>query len=109
MENFTFLKVLAWIKNLSTNFKGTLTSLGLFCIPFYHQIRVNEPLLCAAAKFWILTWHVFQFNGMKLCPTLEEFGAIIGELDLDAIILPTLEEDLSDQATPLSWNSVRSS
>jgi len=35
---------------------------------------------------------------MELCPTLEEFGAIMGELDLNAIILPTLEEDLSDLA-----------
>ena len=38
---------------------------------------------------------------MELCPTLKEFGAIMGELDLGAIILPTLEEDLSDLAYPL--------
>ena len=35
---------------------------------------------------------------MKLCLTLEEFGAIMGEHDFDAIILPTLKEDLSDLA-----------
>jgi len=35
---------------------------------------------------------------VKLCPTLEEFGAIMGEHNFDAIILPTLKEDLSDLA-----------
>ena len=38
---------------------------------------------------------------MELCPTLEEFGAIMGEPDLGSIILPTLEEDLSDLAFQL--------
>ena len=38
---------------------------------------------------------------MELCPTLEEFGAIMGEPDLGSIILPTLEEDLSDLACQL--------
>ena len=38
---------------------------------------------------------------MELCPTLEEFGAIIGELDLGSIIRPTLVEDLFDLAHQL--------
>jgi len=59
MVEFTPLEVLAWIKKLSPNFKHALTPLGLSCILFYHQIRVNEPLLHAAAKFWIPTQHVF--------------------------------------------------
>jgi len=62
---------------------------------------VNEPLLCAATEFWIPTWYVFQFNGVKLCQTLEEFGATMGEHDFSAIILPTLKEDLSDLAHQL--------
>ena len=43
----------------------------------------------------------FQFDGVELCPTLEEFGAIMGEHDFGAIILPTLEEDLFDLAHQL--------
>ena len=38
---------------------------------------------------------------MELCPTLENFGAIIGEPDLGSIIAPTLEEDLSYMAHQL--------
>ena len=76
---------------------------------------MNEPLLRATTKFWIPTWHVFQFNGVELCHTLEEFCAIMGKYDLGAlchtleefcaimgkydlgaIILPTIEEHLSD-------------
>ena len=62
---------------------------------------MNKPLLWAATKFWIPTLHVFQFNGVELCPILEEFGAIMGEHDFSAIILPTLEEDLFDLAHQL--------
>jgi len=98
MIEFTPLEVSAWIKKLSPNFKDALTPFGLFCVPFYHQIRVNEPLLPAATEFWILTRYVFQFNGMELCPTLEEFGTIMGEPDLGAIILPIDEEYLSNLA-----------
>ena len=38
---------------------------------------------------------------MELCPTLEEFGAIIGEYDFSAFILATLEDNLSDLAYQL--------
>ena len=89
----------------SPNFKDAFTPLGLSCVPFYHQIRLDKPLLRAATEFWIPTQHIFQFNGMELCPTLEEFGVIMGELDLDAIILPTLKEDLSDLAHQLLGSS----
>ena len=38
---------------------------------------------------------------MELCPTLEVFGVIMGEYYFSAIILATLEEDLSDLAHQL--------
>ena len=38
---------------------------------------------------------------MELCPTHEEFGAIMGEHNFSAIILPTLEEYLSNLANQL--------
>ena len=95
MAEFTPLEVLAWIKKLGPTFNDILTPLGLSCIPFYDQIKVNEPFVYAAAGFWILTRHVFHFHGMELWPTLEEFGAIMGEPGLGSIIAPTLEKDLS--------------
>ena len=91
MAKFTPLKVSLWINKLNLNFKDAIIPLGLSCISFFHQIKVNEPLLHAAAEFWIPTQHFFQFNGVELCPTIGEFGVIMGEYDFGAIILPTLE------------------
>ena len=62
---------------------------------------MDEPLLHAATEFWVPAQHVFQFNGVELCHTIEEFGAIMGSHDLGAIILPTLKEDLSNLAHQL--------
>ena len=101
MVEFTPLDVLMWINKLNLNFKDTFILLDFSCISVFHQIKVNEPRMCAATKFWIPTEHFFQFNGVELCPTLEEFGVMMGEHDFGAIILPTLEEDHSNLAHQL--------
>ena len=98
MAEFTSLEVSIWINKFNLNFKDALIPLSLSYISFFHQIKVNELLLHAATKFWIPTRHVFQFNGVELCPTLKEFGATMGELNFNAIILPTLNEDRFDLA-----------
>ena len=90
-----------WINKHNFNFKDALIPLGLSCISFFHQIKVDKPFLRVATEIWILTQHVFQFNGMELCPTLEEFGSIMGEHNFGSIILPTLKEDLYDPAHQL--------
>lgn len=101
MAEFASLEVSMWINKLNVNFKDALISIGLSCISFFHQIKVNEPLLCAAMEFWILTWHVFHFNSMELCSTLEQFSVIMGEYDFSAIILPIHNGDLSNLAHQL--------
>lgn len=101
MTEFTPFEVSLWINKLNLNFKDALIPLGLSYTSHIHQTKVDEPLLHAAPKFWVPTWHVFQFNGVELCLTIEEFGATIGEYDFGAIILPTLEEDLSELAHQL--------
>ena len=55
---------------------------------------MNEPLLHAAIELWIPTQHVFQFNGVELCLTLEKFNAIMGEPNVNSLILPTTDEDI---------------
>ena len=67
MAEFSPLEVSAWIKKLGPSFKEALIPFGLSCIFPYHQIKVEEPLLHAAANFWIPTQHVFQFNGVEIC------------------------------------------
>ena len=51
---------------------------------------MDEPLLCVAANYWVPSQHVFRFNKIELCPIIEEFGAIMGELEINDLIFPTM-------------------
>ena len=51
MVEFTPLAVSTWIKKLDPSFKDALIPLGHSYIFPYHQIKVDEPLFHAAAKF----------------------------------------------------------
>jgi len=55
---------------------------------------VDKPLLCVAANYWVPSWHVFHFKGIEICPIIEEFGALMGEPEIDDLIFPTMDEDL---------------
>ena len=55
---------------------------------------MDEPLLHAVANFWIPTQHVFHFNGVEICPTLEEFSTIMGEPEVSTLVFPTIGMDL---------------
>ena len=89
------LDVSTWIRKLGPDFKDSIAPYGLSCIFPYHQIGVDEPLLHAAANYQVPSRHVFCFNRIELCPTIEEFAAIIGELEIDDLIFPTMGGDLS--------------
>jgi len=91
MAEFSHLEVSAWIKKLGPNFKKAF---GLSCIVPYHQIKVDEPLLCAVANFWIPIPHVFHFNVVEICPTLEKFSAILVEPEVNTLVFPTMGGDL---------------
>ena len=88
------LDVSAWIRRLDLDFKDSITPYGLSCVFPYHQIRVDEPLLLAAANYWVPSQHVFCFNGIELCPTIEEFGTIMGEPEINDFIFPIMGGDL---------------
>ena len=62
---------------------------------------MDEPLLHVAANFMIPTWHVFQFNGVEICPTIEEFSAFMGKPDVSTLTLPTIGKDFADLAHDL--------
>ena len=98
MVEFSPMEVSLWVSKLNPNFKDALIPLGLSCAFHILQIRIDEPLLHAVIEFCIPTCHVFQFDGVELCPTTEEFGVIMDECNFGSIILPILEEDLSKLA-----------
>ena len=88
------LDISTWIMRLGPDFKDSIGPYGLSCVIPYHQIRVDEPLLHAAANYWVPSRHVFRFNGIELCPTIKELGTIMDELEIDDLIFPTIGEDL---------------
>ena len=94
MAENSHLDVLAWIRRLGPDFKDFITPYGLSCVFPYHQIRVDKPLLHATTNYWIRSRHVFCFNGIELYPTIEEFGAIMGESEINDLIFPTMGGDL---------------
>lgn len=55
---------------------------------------MDGPLLCATANFWIPSRYIFHFNGVEICPTIEELNAIMGEPKVNTFILPTTGGDL---------------
>ena len=94
MAENSSLDVLAWIRRLGLDFKDSIVPYGLSYVFPYHQIRVDEPLLRAAANYWVPPQYVFRFNGIELCPIIKEFGAIIGESEIDDLIFLTMGRDL---------------
>lgn len=42
------------------------------------QVQILWDFPCFAVSFWDPTLHVFCFGNSKLCPLIEEFGAIVG-------------------------------
>ena len=55
---------------------------------------MDEPLLRASTIYWVPSRHVFHFNGIELCLTIEEFATIMGEPKIDDLIFPTMGGDL---------------
>ena len=49
---------------------------------------LNIDFLSTAISYWNKGLHVFQFNGLELCPTLEEFSNILGYNSASLPMLP---------------------
>ena len=81
-------------RKLGPDFKDSIAPYGLSCIFPYHQIRVDKPLLRSAANYFVPSQHVFCSNRIELYLTIEKFAAIMGELEIDDLIFPTMGEDL---------------
>ena len=99
------LDVSACIRRLEPDCKDSITPYGLSCVFPYHQIRVDEPLFCAATNYWVPSQYIFHFNGIELCSTIEEFGTIMGEPEIDDLIFPTIGGDLPP-CCKLRWASL---
>ena len=67
-----------WVHSFDFNTKTNFTAYKLEGIKALRNVKIKWNFLCVAVKFWDLEDHVFQFNTTELCPTIQEFSAILG-------------------------------
>ena len=95
-----------WVRRFDFSTKTNFTAYKLEGIKALRNVKIKLDFLHVAVKFWDLEDHVFRFKTAELCPTIEEFSAILGydlskksvvvscdprhrELLFDALGLPT--------------------
>ena len=52
---------------------------------------MDWDLLHASLKFWVPEDHVFRFKIDEICPTIEDFSAILGVDSSLPAVIPTLQ------------------
>ena len=67
-----------WVRSFDLSTNTNFTSYKLEGIEALRDVKIKWDFLCAAMKFWDTEDHVFWFKTAKLCPTIEEFLAILG-------------------------------
>jgi hypothetical protein len=93
MELSLLRKISKWVSHTNDVGRDHLRHVLISCIVHYGQVKLNLPLLQAARNFWDHTRHVFRFNRCKLCPMMEEFGAVMGLSNFNQILLPPKHVD----------------
>ena len=95
-----------WVRRFDFSTKTNFTAYRLEGIKALRNVKIKWDFLHVVVKFWDPEDHVFQFKIAELCPTIEEFLAILGcdmskksvavfcdprhrELLFDALGLPT--------------------
>ena len=67
-----------WVRSFDFNTKTNFTAFKLEGIKALRNVKIRWDFLRAAMKFWDLEDHVFRFNTVELCLTIEEFSALLG-------------------------------
>ena len=81
------LKIL--VDYVRTTKLGNVPSFPLSHVLPYALAKQYDHFLKATISHWDTCNHTFTFTGTSLCPTIEEFGAILGFNDLDQIVVLT--------------------
>ena len=93
MELYLLKKISKWVSHTNDVGRDHRRHVHLSCIIHYRQVKLNLHLLRAVSDFWDHVCHVFHFNRCKLCPMMEEFGAIMRISNFDQILLPPKHAD----------------
>ena len=67
-----------WVCSFDFITKTNFTAYKLEGIKNLRNIKIKWDFLHAVVKFWNTEDHVFRFKTAELCPTIEEFSAILG-------------------------------
>ena len=67
-----------WVCSFDFITKTNFTAYKLEGIKNLRNIKIKWDFLHAVVKFWNTEDHVFRFKIAELCPTIEEFSAILG-------------------------------
>ena len=89
MEEFLAQNLTAWIASLDGSEKVNFRGFGINALFTLGRTPLHLPFLHAAARFWNPVTHVFSFAGQEMCPTFEDFRALM-ESERDEELLPQL-------------------
>ena len=67
-----------WVRSFDFSTKTNFTTYKLEGIRALRNIKIKWDFLRVAMKFWDIEDHMFRFKTVELCPTIEEFFAILG-------------------------------
>ena len=89
-----------WVHSFDFSTKINFIAFKLKGIKALKNVKIKWDFLRAVVKFWDPEDHVFRFNTTELCPTIEEFSAILGyDPSKKSIVVscePRHKESLSD-------------
>lgn len=89
MEILFVNRLQEWIAALDGSERVNFRGFGLDALFPLNRTSLCFPFLHAAARCWNQITHLFSFGGQELCPTIEEFQALM-ESRCDEEILPQL-------------------
>ena len=72
-----------WVDGMDKTDRINFQAFGLKGLLVLKRVKLDWGFLMAASRFWDAKDHVFRFHLAELCPTVEEFTAILG-CDIDA-------------------------
>ena len=67
-----------WVRSFDFSTKTNFTAYNLEGIKALRNVKIKWDYLRVAVKFWDPEDHMFQFKTTELCPTIEEYSAILG-------------------------------
>ena len=66
-----------WVCSFDFSTKTNFTAYKVKGIKALRNVKIKWDFLYATMKFWDTEDHLFQFQTIELCPTIEEFSAIL--------------------------------